>query len=274
MKIKKCHLILTVAIGILCVPTLSQTELLPPEDRPFLIGRAHPELTQIEQLYIDLHPETSVSHIDIRTLEDIHKKIESRLDNANINIISRLFLDSRPIFSLTDVNPLHLAKLRVDIGTLKLEKSQQYVFRIQISLAAKVYLTKPSTWLIEADVWKANPVMQTVSIKDMPTEITNTVLEQVENFILAYKEANKPAQQSSKIDTNTTDSLTAAEKQIKPTIKSTVSEYKYVASKNSTVFHKPQCRSAKRINQENLVGYNNRQSAIKSGRRPCKTCKP
>ena len=51
-------------------------------------------------------------------------------------------------------------------------------------------------------------------------------------------------------------------------------EWKYVASKNSKVFHRPDCKWAKRISPKNLIGYKSREEAIKSGRRPCGICGP
>jgi len=86
--------------------------------------------------------------------------------------------------------------------------------------------------------------------------------------------ANPLGKQSSDAGASETDSLTATEKQSKGGTKSAVAEYGYVASKNSKVFHKPECRWAKRIKPENLVGYSSRDEAIKAGKRPCKQCKP
>jgi len=86
--------------------------------------------------------------------------------------------------------------------------------------------------------------------------------------------ANPPGKQSSDAGASGTDSLTATEKQTKPAAKSAVAEYKYVASKNSNIFHKPECSWAKRIKPENLVGYNSKEEVIKAGKRPCKWCKP
>ena len=51
-------------------------------------------------------------------------------------------------------------------------------------------------------------------------------------------------------------------------------QWKYVASKNSRVFHRPDCKWAKRISPKNLIGFKSREEAIKSGRRPCKSCRP
>jgi len=86
--------------------------------------------------------------------------------------------------------------------------------------------------------------------------------------------ANPPGKQPYDARTGKTDSLTAAEKQTKPGAKSAVAEYKYIASKNSKIFHKPDCSWAKRIKPENLVGYNSKEEAINAGKRPCKQCKP
>ena len=51
-------------------------------------------------------------------------------------------------------------------------------------------------------------------------------------------------------------------------------EWNYVASRNSKIFHRPDCGYVKRILPKNLIGFNSREEAIKSGRRPCKSCKP
>jgi len=86
--------------------------------------------------------------------------------------------------------------------------------------------------------------------------------------------ANPLGKQSSDAGASETDSLTATEKQTKPSAKSAVAGYGYVASKNSKVFHKPGCRWATRIKPENLVGYSSKDEAVKAGKRPCKQCKP
>jgi hypothetical protein len=282
MKTKTYYLVLAVGVGILCIlvpakwnrPALGQIELPLNHDKPFLIDQVNVALTGIEQLYVELSLDTRISHVDITTLQDIHQKVEHRLDKAGIKIISRPFLDSRPISSLTNAEPSRVAKLRIDIGTLRIENSQQYVFRIQTSLVREVFLSNDPTFSIKADVWKVEPVMQAVSVKHMPAQVTDVVLEQVEFFILAYKATNPQGKQPSDAGTSETDSLTATEKPAKPASESAVAEYRYVASKNSKVFHRPQCRWAKNISPGNLVDHTSRDEAIKTGRRPCKLCKP
>jgi hypothetical protein len=48
----------------------------------------------------------------------------------------------------------------------------------------------------------------------------------------------------------------------------------YLATKSSKVFHRSSCQHAKRINTANAVSFSLREDAEKTGRRPCKTCKP
>jgi phosphatidylserine/phosphatidylglycerophosphate/cardiolipin synthase-like enzyme len=48
----------------------------------------------------------------------------------------------------------------------------------------------------------------------------------------------------------------------------------YVASKNSAVFHKPDCKSAAKISEKNLVHYSTREEAIQAGKKPCAECQP
>ena len=49
---------------------------------------------------------------------------------------------------------------------------------------------------------------------------------------------------------------------------------KYVASKQSKVFHRPGCSYAKKIVAYNKVGFEDKSAAVDTGRRPCKKCRP
>jgi len=51
-------------------------------------------------------------------------------------------------------------------------------------------------------------------------------------------------------------------------------EWKFVASRKSKVFHRPDCKWAKKISAKNLIGFKSRKEAIASGKRPCKSCRP
>jgi hypothetical protein len=91
-----------------------------------------------------------------------------------------------------------------------------------------------------------------------------------DNFIRDYQLAN-PKSSELPVNSDNIISVEPPEGQIRSDF--TVA-YRYVSSKNSQVFHTPQCRSAKRIKPENLITYSSREEAIKAGKRPCKVCKP
>jgi micrococcal nuclease len=48
----------------------------------------------------------------------------------------------------------------------------------------------------------------------------------------------------------------------------------YVASKNSEVYHKIDCKWAKRITEKNLICFKSLEEVIEAGLRPCSTCRP
>jgi len=264
MKTKKYYLILAVVTGILCVPVPAEIKLpLPEYSRPILIGKANAALAGIEQLYVVIVPFDAEPNKDGLLWKELEAKVKSKLNEAAIKIAPVIYVGRR-------VMRHDIPVLRVDTDMLKLKDSQRYVFRIQTSLSRPVYLAKDSSWSIKADVWKKGLPMQAISVKNMPAKVTGVVLEQVDAFIHAYSIANPPGTRPP--DAN--DITGKPEKLTKPDEKRIVAEYKYVASKNSKVFHKPECRWAKRIKPANLVGYNSREEVIEAGKRPCKMCKP
>lgn len=57
-------------------------------------------------------------------------------------------------------------------------------------------------------------------------------------------------------------------------LKPPVSEEFYIGNRNSFVFHRPGCRSAKRLKQENRIIINSRNEFLDLGYSPCRNCKP
>ena len=263
MKTKKYCLGLAVVIGILCVPVLGEVELPLPEDKPILLGRPNPALAGVRQLYIVILPPDAEPNKDGLVWKDLEAAVESKISQTGIKI-------AQTIQHEHILRSLAIPELRINISMLKIEESQQYIFHIQTSLAKKVYLTKDASRYIKADLWKTEPIMQAVSVEGMPAAVTSTVLEQVEAFIHAYLAANSP----NKLPSDANDISIAPKEQLKPVAESTPAEYEYVASKNSEVFHKPDCSWAKRIKPENLIGYSSRDEAINAGKRPCRRCNP
>ena len=264
MKTEKFYFVLAVVTAILCTPALGEVEL--PRHEATLLAPPHPVLVGIKKLYVIVEPSDAKPGKDGLVWEELQKKVENKLKEAGIEIAPGIHLGQG--FRAHDI-----PELRVYMEMLKFADSQVYVFRTQVSLATMVYLKEQKVFF-KADAWQAGPTMQAVSVEDMPARVTHSVLEQVEAFVHAYLAANPQDEQPSDANDTCPVSLTAQKQQSKPPAKQTVAKYKYVASKNSKVFHKPECSSAKRISPTNLVSYNSRDEALKAGKRPCKICKP
>ncbi len=258
MKTEKYYLILAFVTAFLCAPALGKVELSGPDVA--LLGQANPALAGIEQLYVDIMPPDSEPNKDGLVWKKLRARVEDKLKKAGIKCVKPRSLPT--------------PHLRVHIDMLKLSDLQKYVFRIQTSLVRTAILPGQRNVHLQADVWKVPAVMQPASVQSMPAAVTNTVLEQVEAFIAAYLAANPQDIQLYDVNDVNAVLLTTQKQLVKPAAKPAVAEYKYVASKNSKVFHKPQCSSAKRIKPKNLISYSSRDEALKAGKRPCKRCKP
>jgi hypothetical protein len=152
---------------------------------------------------------------------------------------------------------------------LPLADSNQVVFRVQVSLAKKLPLGYNHEYHIMADVWKHEPVMRAVSLAELPGLLTAVAIEQTRAFIAA----RTAAKQSDVNQISPRFAESSVEFNTRP-VKQQNIESNYVASKNSQVFHKPDCPSAVRISAENRVTYKTRDEAIAAGKRPCKRCNP
>jgi hypothetical protein len=268
MKTGNYYLSLAVVIGLLCVPILGEVEPAMPDGT--LLGQPNPALAGIMGLNVTIIPTCEESDKNGLVWKELEQNIISKLKNAGVT--AAVLIDGK--FSLFSYDA---PNLRICINILKLSDSQKYVFHIQNTLARTVILPGQQNLYFKTDVWETEPVMKEVSEENMQAAVTSAISEQVEAFIHAYLAANPPDKQAP--DGN--DIGIIPKEQPKPAVKSIPAsqqgepaEYKYVASKNSNVFHRPNCSSAKRIKPENLVGYRSRDEAINTGKRPCKRCKP
>lgn len=277
MKTRNHYLILAAVLTILSAPALAKQAPSLPEDLPRpLIGRAHPELAGIDKLYVGI----AINKQYVGVTPDIDdpqknglvwKELETRVMNRLLETGIKVVGNIKAVITV-GLNISELSELRVNIDMLKLNNSQQYVVHIQTSLSRAVFLKYRPKLGLKADVWKTDAVMRLVPTQDMPTAVTNVILWQVDAFIFAHRLA--------KVSTGKlppTDSIPIPPTRRggdKPIVGTVIAEHKFVASKNSKVFHKPECHWVEQISPKNLIGYNSRDEAINAGRRPCKRCKP
>lgn len=266
MNRKRCCLIVTVLTVVLSISAMAGPRL--PEDmQPYLIARPHPELARIDSLYVIVVPLGAKAEEYEPIWKELGQKIGEKLQQAGIKVLTTKPYD-KPI------SP----QLGIYIDLLKLDESNQRVFHVQTSLSRMVYLEAPfpntpgqdAGLSVQADVWNKFSPMQITASQHTPGAITRIALQQTEELIVNWTAANPPGKQAA----HANDIKTATQKPSAQPTKSSPAEYKYVASKNSTVFHLPGCSSAARISSGNLVGYRTRDEAINAGKRPCKLCKP
>jgi hypothetical protein len=51
-------------------------------------------------------------------------------------------------------------------------------------------------------------------------------------------------------------------------------DYKYVASKFSIKYHLPTCKQVRGLQEQNRIGFDTAEEAVKAGYVPCGVCKP
>ncbi len=159
-------------------------------------------------------------------------------------------------------------RLHVHIEVVPLKGCGRSVYRVQTALSRIVTFTDHRELKVQADVWRLRPVMQAVSDPNLGDAVTTAVFTQVEVFAGACQAAHRL--QKSAGDAGLEPSATVAAS----ADDSNAGQVRFVASRNSSVFHRADCPSAGRISERNLVIYASREAAIAAGKRPCKSCQP
>ena len=221
--------------------------------------KPNPALAGIKELSIILTPADSEPNTDVLKRANIKAEVISRLYDAGFKI---------------GLSSADAPELNIKVTVLKLESIEQYVVSVQTSLVRSVTLVNgDERFSVIADVWKMDSGIRIMAAERIVDEVPAIVREQVQVFIASCTptasvdkkpDVNQLRQQLRKV----TD-----DKDTKPAKQQAV-EAAFVASKNSQVFHKANCPSAKRISPDNLVSYANRDEAIAAGKKPCGRCNP
>ncbi len=235
-----------------------------PASRP---ARANPALAGIDKLYIVIEPADAGPGTDGLRWKQLQTNIKTRIEKAGIAVVD-------PDQPGPSAKARGVPELRVKMEMVRFTDSDLYVYRTQVSLAVEARLPRRQLFF-KADVWQSSPAMRAVSVQAMPNMVTRTILRQVKQFIDAWHASNlQETLQSQPQPTDPNVWYTESRKDTKLTVAAPQAKYKYLASKNSKVFHKPQCSSARRIKPGNLVYYKTRTDALRDGRRPCRLCNP
>lgn len=263
MEANACCIILTIAVQFLPGALAGPVESPLAHEKSFLTDRLHPALVGIDSLRARILRGASGRDANGLDWAQLYAKVTQKFDNAGVKLDSETSEE-------TANNP----ELRIYVEILRLEDSPKRVFRVQTSLARTVCLTENRDPIFKAEIWQTTPVMRAVSADELPARVMGVVLEQVEAFVLACKASNPRESQPSEDRKQQADSPRPVEDELGQDARPAATDHKYVASKSSSVFHKPQCRWAQNIAAENLVRYSSKEEAAKDGKRPCKSCNP
>jgi len=257
---KRLHLLVLAGVAVLFVCAEAKVEWPEPE-KALLIGKGNPMLAGIDKLCVVLEPPDGEPNKAPLVWKALNAKVEARLKEAGV--------DCRGGSEIDSAGGSGLAELRINVDMLELGELRQYVFHIQTSLAARFYLEGAARHFVKAGIWQTGAVMESVPAESVADKVTKVVLGQLETFINCYHIANPngvPACDANAI------AVWSVEPVVPVVGKS--AKYEYVCSRNSDVFHRPDCPWARRIKPENLIGFGSRQEAIMAGKRPCKRCQP
>jgi len=208
---------------------------------------------------VDVVCSQDVKDTDLKR-QEIRENIVKRLEQAGIKILPVQLWGTAP----------GRCRLKVLIKVYKPSDLDTFIYNLKVYFVQTVALERIPEAKIDAVTWELSWLAHG-SRKRLTEAVPKNLTIMTDNFIRDYHLANKHSGEPSDTNSRNTVPVTAPQGQIRSGV---AARYKYVSSKNSQVFHSPQCRSAKRIKPENLVGYNSRDEAIQAGKRPCKVCKP
>jgi len=223
----------------------------------------NPALKVIKRLYVAVEP----GQVDLNELSGwdvLKKKIEKRLKDAGIAVADAAYtagsVEAKEPFESVSV-------FTVTIDKLKLSGFRESVYRVESSVMAETFLQTNPPHLLKLKVWSICGTGYAGSEQASITMLMALALTQADSFIKACNEAKAPADSEA-----VTAGIQDGGKLLPSKIKSDAP--KYVASKKSKVFHRPDCIWAAKISPKNLVVYKTKAQAIKAGKRPCKRCNP
>ena len=216
-------------------------------------------LKGVQAMTVDVVCSKDVKDTDLKQ-QDIRENIAKQLEQAGIKILPGQLWGTVP----------GRCRLKVLIKVYKPSDLDTFIYNLRVYFIQTVALERIPEAKIDAVTWELAWLAHG-SKNRLIEAVPNNLKLMTDNFIRDYRTANSFSGEPSDTNAMNNVSVTAPQGQIRSGV---AGRYKYVSSKNSQVFHNPQCRSAKRIKPENLVGYNSRNELIQAGKRPCKVCEP
>jgi hypothetical protein len=259
MKKATLLLVVTILSASFCGSVLGELDWPESEPRP-LLDKPNPTLVGFDDLRVIIVPPVLDPNSREAFWAEIDKKANEKLKQGGFRLKGR--------------TNLGIPELRISVDTLKLGDSGASVFSVRTSLGRQAILEEGSRQRIKPDVWHIGGQLKIAAPGELGSglgkEVTETVLEQIDSFIVCHKLANP--QGVKETDPNSTS--VRPRRPIDPRVSEITSQYSYVTSRSTKVFHSSDCRIVARIAPKNIRGYKSRQEAVEAGKRPCKICMP
>jgi hypothetical protein len=251
----KMHILKFVA-GMLCFLSLSGSSV-----RAALAFQTGPEYENIDAISLTIKYPAKVSVLKESYWEDLKTQHEQKLKETGLNVSS----DKNIAHSKTGV------ELIVDVELLKVPDANLFAVRIETVMGRQMLLATGNDLIFIMSMPLSTQRMKFVSEDELSDSIEKSVSRGIDQFIQNYQ-ATKSLREKKDIQTgHVAADINQPAQEVRQT---QATKDVYVASKNSGVFHKPDCRSAQNISEENRITYNSREEAVKAGKRPCKLCNP
>jgi len=254
MKIKS-HILVFVA-GALCFLFLSGGSV-----KAALFFQTGPEYENIDAISLTIKYPANASVLEESYWSDLKIRHEQKLKEADLNVSS----DKKITHSKTGV------ELSIRVELLKVPDANLFAVRIETVMARQMLLATGSDHIYIVPLSLGQWGIKFVSEDDLPGFIENAASGHIDQFLRNYQATRSLQEKKNAQAGHVAADINQPTQAIQQT---QVPKYVYIASKNSVVFHKPDCRWAQNISEDNRVTYNSRDEAIKAGKRPCKSCNP
>ncbi len=207
-------------------------------------------------------------------MAEINARVAKKLADSDTRLAALLQIGSNPALT---INP---PILRINVDRFFLTVDGPSVFRVQTTLFADIPVGINPTIVMNIDFWARSDTIRVLNSNNEVAAVYSLVDKQAAQFVSDFLSANplpsRPA------DANHITTPPAPQKKLPALQPGTISQdktqtqtqYLYVSSKNSKVFHKSSCSLAKSIFPKNIIYYKTRDEAIAAGKRPCKICQP
>lgn len=232
---------------------------LEPPDGLLLIA-GHETLAGIERLCVVVAATETPEAKRLVDAAALRAKIGSRLHEAGITHVE----------CKTSLTP----RLVVQIEATHVPDCGRHVYRVQTSVNRVVTFSNHRDLHVPAAVWQLRPTIQVVADERVAEAIDAAVIVQVDAFVGAHNAARRLQPRAEPTPAAATSARTGGQDGPEDTVRSSLIQFRFVASRNSSVFHRPDCRWAQNIAEKNLVGFKTRDEALQAGKRACKSCKP